>query len=262
MSLQNIANLGRGLAAQQVKEGGYLSEFFGNIPIAGGLAGAGLGAYIGADGLSNSPSVENAILGGLGGMYAHQLANLAGAGSALATPTRDAEDQRKADETGLLNFLPGVSGYNLAKRLGYSIRNPELGEGKANKIFPGGKEEKEKEEKEAASASLGRVAAQKQAAINYKSITPGNTAAVGALLGGGLGALGGAGSTLLGSDDEEDKPSALNRALLGLIAGGGMGAAGGYLGAPALQSKAKDMLFPPGARPLDGTRRSVPSEPS
>ena len=135
------------------KEGGYLSEVFGNLPIAGSLAGAGIGALTG-DG-------ENALLGGLTGAHLHNLVNLTGAAGSLATPTRDAEDQRKADATGLLNFVPGVSSYNLAKRLGYSIRNPELTEGKANKSFPGGKKDKKDKEEEKEAAYLGKRAMEK-----------------------------------------------------------------------------------------------------
>ena len=110
-------------------------------------------------------------------------------------------------------------------------------------------------------AYLGRYVAQrqKQAAIDVKNITPPNTAAAGALLGGGLGALGGAGSALIGGygKDDEDKPSVINRALLGLIAGGGAGAAGGYLGADALKRKATDMLGLPLSKKHLGKPHSI-----
>ena len=50
-----------------------------------------------------------------------------GAASALATPTRDTEEQAESDQSVWKNLLvPGVAGYNAAKRLGYSIRNPDL----------------------------------------------------------------------------------------------------------------------------------------
>ena len=57
------------------------------------------------------------------------LANAAGGAGALATPTRDTEEQAEADEDTWSNLLiPGKAGYNQMKRIGYSIRNPDLKE--------------------------------------------------------------------------------------------------------------------------------------
>ena len=94
---------------------------------------------------------------------------------------------------------------------------------------------------------------EKKAAMSINSITPGNTAMVGGLLGGGLGALTGAGSALYSGHgkDEEDKPSVINRALLGALAGGGLGAAGGYLGGDSLRNYV-------GENVLDNSEMGIP----
>jgi hypothetical protein len=58
--------------------------------------------------------------------------NLIGSGAALATPTRNMREQAESDESTWSNLLiPGVAPYNVAKRLGHSIRGPELQEIKA-----------------------------------------------------------------------------------------------------------------------------------
>jgi hypothetical protein len=95
---------------------------------------------------------------------------------------------------------------------------------------------------------------EKEAAIDIRDITPGNTAIVAGLLGGGLGALGGAGSALYSGrgEDEDEKPSVINRALLGALAGGGLGAAGGYLGADSLRNYVGETVLDEGNMNMPG----------
>ena len=50
-----------------------------------------------------------------------------GALAALFTRTRNTDEQAKADENTWKNLLiPGLAAYNSWKRVGYSIRNPDL----------------------------------------------------------------------------------------------------------------------------------------
>lgn len=203
----------------------------------------------------------------------------AGQLAALGTPTRSLKEQAQHDEDDhLKNAIPGYSAYNTMKRMGTSIRSPELlalieKHKAANKEGdkPKAEEEKKDVSKEAMfivekvatyrrrrsmnKAAIDRAikgivivrAIEKAAELNTKHVTKGNTAAAGALLGGGLGAGAGALQALiqrsLSKKDEEDQPSIINRALLGGIAGSGAGAAGGYLGAPALKQLAGNPLI-------------------
>jgi len=112
----------------QEKQGGYWSEFFSQLNPLNWYAG-----------------------------------NIAGGGAALATPTRSLQDQARRDELGgagtaLANLLiPGVGPYNAFKRLGTSIRGPELKSMKSNwraadeeeeeQRYRRGKERREKQEK-------------------------------------------------------------------------------------------------------------------
>lgn len=245
---------------------------------------------------------------------------IAGIAAALGTPTRTLEEQAKSDVDSSWKSLliPGFGAFNDWKRMGTSMRSPELlalieKHKAANK--EGDKPEAE-EEKEASSCNsshrakkkkkkdvskeamliVEKVAAyrkqramskaaidraikgivlvraiekvankrcqpaggkkkkkksEKAAAFNIKHINKPDTAAAGALLGGGLGAGAGALQALiqraLSKKDEEDQPSIINRALLGGIAGSGAGAAGGYLGAPALKQMARGLAGNPSA---------------
>ena len=289
---------------EEEKEAGWKSEILGGIAPPNLLAHAG-------------------TLGG---------STLLGQLAALGTPTRSLKEQAQHDvDDQLKNAIPGYSSYNTMKRLGASIRSPELlamieKHKAANK--EGDKLEVE-EEKEASSCNSshrakkkkkkdvskeamfivekvaayrkqrtmnkaaidraikgivivraiekvakgrcwdgyepvpgkkaysdgscqpagGKKKSEKAAELNINSITKPNTAAAGALLGGGLGAGAGALQALiqraLSKKDEEDQPSIINRALLGGIAGSGAGAAGGYLGAPALKQMAGGLAGDP-----------------
>ena len=66
----------------------------------------------------------------------HMGGALVGAGAALATPTQSLKEQGRRDSAGVKQVLrdliiPGVAPYNSMKRLGTSIRGPELKEMKA-----------------------------------------------------------------------------------------------------------------------------------
>lgn len=251
---------------------------------------------------------QNLLAGGL----SYGAPGYAGMAAALGTPTRTLEEQAKSDVDSSWKSLgiPGFGAFNEWKRMGTSMRSPELlalieKHKAANKKKENEMKDKP-EEKEASSCNsshrakkkkkkdvskeamliVEKVAAyrkqramskaaidraikgivivraiekvankrcqpaggkkkkksEKAAALNVKDITKGNTAAAGALIGGGLGAGAGALQALiqraLSKKDEEEQPSILNRALMGGIAGGGAGAAGGYLGAPALKQMA------------------------
>ena len=53
--------------------------------------------------------------------------NFVGMLAALATPTRDIREQANADQSMWKNLLiPGVGGYNAMKRVGHSVRGPEI----------------------------------------------------------------------------------------------------------------------------------------
>ena len=97
------------------KESGWISEALGMYApsVGGGIAGGAIGGPGGA------------ALGGMAGFYAPLL--LSGIVS-LTKDTRDSEEQAEADQNMLSNYIPGVAPYNMWKRLGYSIRNPELKE--------------------------------------------------------------------------------------------------------------------------------------
>ena len=78
----------------------------------------------------------------------------AGALAALATPTESLEEQSKRDAGGIKQVLkdiliPGYGPYNSMKRVGTSIRGPELEALKAElESKKGPSEEKDKEEKD------------------------------------------------------------------------------------------------------------------
>jgi hypothetical protein len=144
-----------------VKQAGLWSELGGGITstLGGGLAGAGVGGTIGGiggligeiynrvkhgDDIDFGNTADMAAAGaGAGatvGGYGSYLANtLGGPLAALATKTRNFDEQKESEKELLKNLLiPGRSSYNMYKRLGHSVR----GEGS-----PG--EAAEKEETEA-----------------------------------------------------------------------------------------------------------------
>jgi len=120
----------RGL--QLVKKAGYWSELIGQAtaPIGLGLGVGTLGALAGGALGGRRGAVMGAGIGGATGLYGGALANTGGALGAAATKTRPAEDQadEDTDKRSLLKnlLIPGRASYNKWKRVGTSIRSPEL----------------------------------------------------------------------------------------------------------------------------------------
>ena len=130
------------------KQAGYWTEALGQLAAmaGGGAIGAGLG------GLAGGP--RGALGGGyLGSMLPAYGGVLGGGGAALATPTRNLKEQAEADQEGILmNMIPGRGQYNSLKRLGHSIRGPEISAAR-DALSP-----KKKEKEDDMSSVLGQVA--------------------------------------------------------------------------------------------------------
>lgn len=118
------------------KEGGWLSEVLGTTASTyGGAAAGGL-----AGGAAAGPA------GAAGGLLAGAYAPILLSGVlALTKDTRDTEEQAEANLDTLKNYLPGVGTYNWWKRMGYSMRNPELKE--KTRELKKNKKKKKKEDK-------------------------------------------------------------------------------------------------------------------
>lgn len=91
------------------KKGGFWSELLGT-----GVTHLGAGA------------LGTAVGGPIGGAGAQAASLGIPALIALFTKTRNTRDQATADQSIAKNFIPGMGMYQGTKRLGYSIRNPEL----------------------------------------------------------------------------------------------------------------------------------------
>ena len=100
--------------------------------------------------------------------------SLTGQLGALMTPTRSLKEQAKADvDQQFINMVPGVSAYNGMKRLGTSIRSPEL-LALIEKHKAANKEKSDKpeaeEEKEASSCTSGHRAKKKKKKVKKAAL--------------------------------------------------------------------------------------------
>ena len=130
------------------KKAGYWKEMLGHLAsmAGGGAVGAGLGGLAGGPSGALGGGYLGAALTGYGGM-------LGGGGAALATPTRNLKEQAESDQEGILmNMIPGRGQYNTMKRLGHSIRGPEISAAR-DALSP-----KKKEKEDDMSSVLGQVA--------------------------------------------------------------------------------------------------------
>lgn len=114
------------------KPAGYWSEVLGNAvtgPLIGGLGGAAVGGALGGSGVGERLGVgktQGSAIGASAGFY---LPLLAATLNAVRTPTRSTEEQKKENKNKLSIlknvFIPGHATYNLSKRVGHYIHNPE-----------------------------------------------------------------------------------------------------------------------------------------
>ena len=85
-----------------------------------------LGIVMGYSGMDKSAGYWTELLSGLNPLNMIGGSHI-GMGAAALTPTRNLQEQAVADEDMWKNLLiPGVGGYNAMKRLGTSIRGPEI----------------------------------------------------------------------------------------------------------------------------------------
>jgi hypothetical protein len=149
--------------------------------------------------------------------------SLAGGAAALATPTKTQGEIAEADTGGvgkvLANLLiPGVAPYRMMKRLGTSIRGPEIKEQRAKVKKRQATEDAAKKKEQAKAASLFKASS---ALMTKEALTPTQISLLSALAGGGLGA--GAGALMAGKDKR------MKGAIGGGLLGAGLGGAGGML---------------------------------
>ena len=282
------------LMEQATKQAGFWSEALG------GLTGTGVGAGLGGLAGGVLGGGEGAMGGALAGSY---VPNLIGTLLAGTTPTRSTREQAEADPEVLKNLLiPGRAAYNQMKRLGMSIRSPELKQEQLNVSRE--KRDKNREEAKEASArgelspvllkkAIENVGVQQFVPLSdrrefsdkekedidrekshllpkiFKSYktpavellsSPGKQSLLAALLGGGLGAAGGA---LAGMDrglyggGEFGTGSAIGAGIGGLGLGG-LAALLTYFGRKQRNEDVEDLMsrLPEGA-----TRREMLSDP-
>jgi hypothetical protein len=142
--MSNVRELAK-YAAHHAKQAGWKSEMLGYG------AGKGLGAFGGAalGNILQQLHGQDALLDArTGANLGANLPDAVGSLAALATPTRNVDEQGEADQKHLRNFIPGVASYNAWKRFGHSVRGPEIREGQRKAKEK--KKEKNDEEKKAA----------------------------------------------------------------------------------------------------------------
>lgn len=134
-------------------------------------------------------NIASEVIGGLVNPFNVAGANALGGIAALLTPTRTTEQQSKANKNLFKNVLvPGVSSYNLWKRLGYTLHNPDARNYNALAVNM----DKQGEEKKALSlADIGRF-------IKARPVTSAIGGALALPTVGGA-TIGGIGGTLVGA---------------------------------------------------------------